>query len=102
MSTTMVSQALVRQLLNGAGFFTAFPEFAALQPLLVVRPPVARLCRGCGNSHYAEERIVGAFINILRSLTNSRLQQLKQRANTTTFQFNGYNRLRQATEVMIL
>jgi hypothetical protein len=97
----LVSQALVRRLLNSNGFFQAFPEFAALRPLITAKPADLVPCRGCGGSRAHEERIVGAFINVLRSLPENRRQQLKERAGASTFQFNGYNRLRQA-EVMQL
>jgi hypothetical protein len=98
----LISQALVRRLLNGPGFFQAFPEFAALQPLISAKPADLVPCRGCGGSRAHEERIVGAFVNVLRSLPENRRRQLKDRAGASTFQFNGYNnRLRQA-EVMQL
>lgn len=101
MSNVVVSQALVRRLLNGAGFFPAFPEFAALQPLITAKPADLVPCRGCGGSRAHEERIVGAFINVLRSLPENRRQKLKDQAGVSTFQFHGCNRLRQ-TEVMLL
>ena len=103
MNSILVSQAFVRQLLNSPGFFQAFPEFAALQPLVAVVQLPERRCRRCGGAARAQaERIVGSFINVLQSLAGSRLQQLKARAGAATLQFNGFNRASQTTEVMVL
>jgi hypothetical protein len=93
---------MVRQLLNGPGFFRAFPEFAALQTLVNTKPVEVTPCRGCGGSRAHEERIVGSFINILQSLPENRVQHLKSRAGATNFSFNGFSRRSQTTETMIL
>lgn len=98
----LITRPLVRKTLTGS-FLAAFPEFASLQPLLSNnRTPVKVPCPGCGNARKTEERLVGGFVNIIRSLTPDRLQGLKGRLNASKFQCNSYNHTRRAYEVTIL
>jgi len=96
----LITRPLVRKILT-TSFLVAFPEFASLQPLLSNnRTPVKAPCPGCGSARKPEERLVGGFVNIIRSLAPSRLQGLKSRLNASKFQFNGFNHARQTYEVM--
>jgi hypothetical protein len=102
MTSQVVSERFVKQLIADQSFFREFPEFKGLQTLSGKRVKRRGGCRRCGRGRKPEKQMLRSFISVLRSLDPDRLAALKKRANAQQLQFHGYNHIRRANEVMTL
>jgi hypothetical protein len=99
----MVSERFVRQLVTDRSFFDSFPEFSSLKAAIPDTKGRTRGgCSRCGSGRKTGDRLLSGFITILRSLGSERVAALKRRVNAQQLQFNGFNQIRGAHEVMTL
>ena len=78
--TQVLSRGIVRKLLSDDAFYTKLPEFRQLQNKLRtmnVDLNTGRGCKGC-KGRRVESNLFGAFLNILRSLGQDRIDVLKK------------------------